>query len=467
MTTPYFRPNTIYCGDCKDVLAKFPKESVDLIYADPPFFSEEGYEILWHDGYEKRAFEDRWKGGINNYVAWMEPKLMECYRVLKATGSIYLHCDWHADAHLRVLMDRIFGDRNFVNEIIWQRTTAHPNVGKSYGRLHDVILFYTKSEQYIWNTQYLPYSQEHISSSYRNVEPKTGRRYALRDLTASVYHASSGQIYTWREKKPPASRVWAFSKEEMEKLDAEGKIAYSKKGYPRLKIYLDEKPGVPLQDIWTDIRPVQSQSREHLGYPTQKPETLLERIVKTSSNPMDIVLDPFCGCGTAIVVAQKLGRRWIGIDISPTACNLMESRMRKLGVPPNVMGMPLSEEDLRKLPAFEFQNWVIQRLFGRVSSRKSSDMGIDGFTFEAHPVQVKQSDDVGRNVVDNFETALRRRGAKKGVIVAFSFGKGAYEETARAKLHDELEIELVKATDLMRNRRNNNRNETRSGQRTL
>jgi len=452
MTVPYFKTSTIYCGDCQEVLRKFPDECADMIYADPPFFSEEGYEILWHDGYERRAFEDRWKGGINNYVAWMEPKLMECYRALKSTGSMYLHCDWHADAHLRVLMDKIFEKRNFHNEIIWQRTTAHPNIGKNYGRLHDVILFYTKSEDYTWNTQYIPYSATHVGSSYRNVEKKTSRHYALRDLTASVYHASSGQLYSWKEKKPPASRVWAFAKEEMERLDREGKIAYSKKGYPRLKIYLDEKLGVPLQDVWTDIRPVQSQAKERLGYPTQKPELLLERIITSSSNPMDMVLDPFCGCGTTLVVAQKLGRRWVGIDISPTACNLMEDRMRKLSVSPNMMGMPLTEEDLRKLSDTEFQNWAVQRLFGRVSARKTGDMGIDGFSFEGEPIQVKQSDDIGRNVVDNFETAMRRRNAKKGIIVAFSFGKGAYEEIARTKLDDGIEIKAVTIKQLIEGR---------------
>lgn len=271
-------------------------------------------------------------------------------------------------------------------------------------------------------------------------------------MTASVYHASSGQVYTWKGKKPPASRVWAHSKEEMENLDKQARIIYSKKGYPRLKLYLDESPGVPLQDIWTDIRPVQSQARERLGYPTQKPEVLLERIIKTSSNPMDIVLDPFCGCGTAIVVAHKLGRRWVGIDISPTACNLMQNRMRALHVSPNMMGMPLTEEDLAKLPPFEFQNWVVQRLFGRVSPRKSSDMGIDGFNFEGHPIQVKQSHDIGRNVIDNFETAMRRRKANKGIIVAFSFGKGAYEEAARTKIEDSLEIETMTVKQLIEGR---------------
>ncbi|MGI0069606.1 MAG: DNA methyltransferase [Nitrosopumilaceae archaeon] len=446
----YFQPNVVYCGDCLDVLRKFPAESVNLIYADPPFFSEEGYEILWFDGYEKRAFEDRWKGGIKNYIAWMQPRLEECYRVLKKTGSMYLHCDAHADHRLRVIMDDLFVETNFINEIIWQRTSAHSNPRKSFGRLHDAILFYSKSKEYTWNTQFTPYSEEHLENSYRFVEKKTGRKYASRDLTASVYHAADSQIYTWKGKKPPASRVWSYTKEEMARLDKEGKIIYSKNGYPRLKLYLDESKGVPLQDIWTDIQPVQAHANERLGYPTQKPEVLLERIIKSSSNEGDLVLDPFCGCGTALTVAHKLKRKWIGIDISPTACNLMVSRLTKARAKPSLVGMPFTDEELRKLPPFEFQNWVIRRLFGRVSSRKSSDMGIDGYTFEGHPVQVKQSSDIGRNVVDNFETALRRAGKNTGVIVAFSFGRGAYEEIARARLEEKLNITAMKVSDLLK-----------------
>ena len=238
----------------------------------------------------------------------------------------------------------------------------------------------------------------------------------------------------------------------MQKMWEEGRIVKTKTGKLYHKRYVDESKGVPLQNLWTDISMLRgfSANEERLGFPTQKPEALLERIIEVSSNPMDIVLDPFCGCGTAIVVAQKLGRRWIGVDVSPTACNLMEKRLRKLNVSPNVFGMPMFEEDLRKLPPFEFQNWVIKRLFGRVSTRRTSDMGIDGYTFEGNPVQVKQSDDVGRNVIDNFETAIRRMKANKGVIVAFSFGKGAYEEIARAKLHESLEIELLKVSDLLK-----------------
>lgn len=460
MTTPYFKPNTIYCGDCKEVLRQFPNESVDLIYADPPFFSNRHYEVIWGDGYELRAFEDRWKGGINNYVEWMLERLNECYRVLKKTGSMYLHCDWHASHYLKVEIDRLFGERNFINQIIWKRHTVHSDTkqgAKHLGRIHDSILLYTKSDNYTWIPQYQPYSEEYMTKTYRHID-KDGRRYKASDLTAAK--PGGDTYYEWRGKYPAKGRYWAYSKENLQKLEKEGHIHYSKTGYPYLKHYLDEMPGIMLQDIWDDVKAV-STSKERYGYPTQKPEALLERIIKLSSNPTNIVLDPFCGCGTAIAVAHKLGRRWIGIDISPTSCNLMAKRMRSLGARDfGVLGMPMAEDDLRKLQPFEFQNWVVQRLFGRVSDRKSSDMGIDGYTFEGNPIQVKQSDDVGRNVVDNFETAMRRRGAKKGVIVAFSFGKGAYEEVARAKLHDGIEIDLVKIADLSRNRRNNNRKET-------
>jgi len=239
----------------------------------------------------------------------------------------------------------------------------------------------------------------------------------------------------------------------MKKIDVEGRLIFPKEknGIIRRKVYLDTSKGQTLQNLWSDITPIHSQSKERLGYPTQKPEALLDRIINASSNPMDIVLDPFCGCGTAIVVAHKLGRQWIGIDVSPTACNLMENRMRRLHVSPNIMGMPFSEDDLRKLPPFEFQNWVVQRLFGRVSARKSSDMGIDGFTFEGVPIQVKQSDDIGRNVIDNFETAIRRRKQTKGIIVAFSFGRGSFEEIARAQLHDNIEIQALTVKELLKN----------------
>jgi DNA modification methylase len=452
----YFRPNTIYCGDCKEVLRKFPNECVDLIYADPPFFSNRHYEVIWGDGFELRAFEDRWKGGINNYIAWMVERLAECYRVLKPTGSMYLHCDSHASHYLKVEMDRFFGETNFINEIAWKRGVAHSDRkqgAQHYGRLHDNVLFYVKSQNYTWNQQYTPYDKDYVDNFYKHVEAGTGRRFQLDNLTAAK--PGGDTLYEWHGKKPYKGRYWAYSKTKMEKFDKEGRLVYTKSGMPRYKRYLDEMPGVPLQDFWSDISSA-GIGKEALGYPTQKPETLLVRIVKTSSNPTDIVLDPFAGCGTATAVAQKLSRRWIAIDVSPTSCKLMEKRMRSLGAQSfSLLGMPMVEDDLRKLPPFEFQNWVVQRLFGRVSSRKTADMGIDGYTFEGHPIQVKQSDEIGRNVVDNFETAMRRRNVKNGVIVAFSFGKGAYEEVARAKLHDDLDVRLVPVKELVESSRTN------------
>lgn len=445
-----FEPNSIYCGDCQDVLQRFPTDSVDLVYADPPFFSNRRFEVLWGDGYELRSFEDRWKGGIQNYVAWMAPKLRECHRVLKESGSFYLHLDTHASHYIKVEMDKIFGESNFINEIIWQRQVAKHSDTKQgarrYGSLHDVILFYSKSDKPTWNQQYTPLSQEYQAKGYRLVEPKTGRHYQLTAIDGPGGKAKGNPYYEFLGVK----RYWRYSKERMDELYKEGRIVQTKPGnVPRYKRYLDEMKGVPLQDIWVDIRPV-GQTKEDLGYPTQKPEALLERIINTSSNPTDVVLDPFCGCGTALAVAHKLGRRWVGIDVSPTACKLMAKRLRSLrarvGDP---IGLPRTVPQLRELQPFEFQNWVFETLHGRVNPRKTGDFGIDGWVELDVPVQVKQSSDVGRNVVDNFETAIQRAGKDRGVIVAFSFGSGAYEEAARAKNEMNLEIRLKTVEEIL------------------
>lgn len=445
-----FRPNTIYCGDCKDVLKHFPENCVDLIYLDPPFFSNRRFEVIWDDGYELRAFEDRWKGGISNYVGWMMERLIECYRVLKTTGSIYLHLDHHASHYMKVEMDKLFGEPNFINEIVWQRQTAkHSDSAQGaqhYGRLHDVILFYTKSQKYTWNQQYSPFSQDYIDTSYNLIEPVTGRHYQLTAIDGPGGAAKGNPHYEFLG----VTRYWRYSKERMQELYKEGRIVQTRPGnVPRYKRYLDEMKGVPLQDIWTDIKPVSTKS-ESFGYPTQKPELLLDRIIETSSNPDDIVLDPFCGCGTAIAVAHQKNRRWVGIDVSPTACKLMAKRMRSLRAKVGEVGLPQTVSDLKKIEPFEFQNWVMEKLYGRISARKTGDMGIDGYYLDGTPIQVKQSEDIGRNIVDNFETAIKRADKKKGVIVAFSFGKGAYEEVARVKLEEGLEIILKTVEEILK-----------------
>jgi DNA modification methylase len=461
-----FKTNSIYCGDCGEVLSHFPDKSVDLIYADPPFFSNKNYEVIWGDGCELRAFEDRWKGGIENYILWMEPKIRECHRVLKDTGSMYLHCDWHANAHLRLLMDRVFDEKNFRNEIVWKRTFAH-NDPRRYGRNIDRLLFYTKTDDYTFNTVYTPYSKDYIENFFKHKDEKG--KYQLVVLTGQGVSMGESDA-EWHGYKPSMSgRHWSVPRrivnklvgseearkmsicERLDLLYANDYVVFSKRGIPRFKSYLDDLPGYPAQELWHDISPISSQAKERLGYPTQKPEALLERIIKASSNPTNIVLDPMCGCGTCISVSHKLERQWVGIDVSPTACKLMADRMHKLNVSigeNDIINLPRTLEELKGMKPFEFQNWACGKLYGRASEKKVGDMGIDGWLIDGRPIQVKQSENIGRNVIDNFETAIRRVKKDRGIIVAFSFGRGAYEEVARAKLEERLDIELKTVDDL-------------------
>jgi DNA modification methylase len=379
--------NSIYEGDNLEVMSKFPDKSVDLIYLDPPFFTGKNWEFIWKDKPEKRAFEDRWAGGIEHYTAWMEPRLRECHRLLKDTGTIYLHCDFRADAHLRIVMDNIFGKKNFQNEIIWAYRIQGAGK-KKWPTKHDTILFYSKTNGYKFNPQY---ERLYYQKNFFDV-----------------------------------------------KKDAEGRM------------YRD----VLVRDVWDDINALISISKELLGYPTQKPVALLERIVKASSNKGDVVLDPFCGCGTTLIASQRLERRWIGIDVSPTACKLMQKRLKKdLSFSAPIISGAVDMKYVKKLNPYDFQNWVVvDKFLGTVSRTKSGDMGIDGLTPQitgGHPIQVKRSDDVGRNVIDNFETAMRRMNKKKGYIVAFSFGKGAFEEVARVKNQEGLDITLRTVQDLL------------------
>lgn len=388
----------IYCDDNLNRLSLLPRESVDLIYLDPPFFSNRHYEVIWGDEAEVRSFEDRWEGGINHYVGWMRERVMEMHRVLKPTGSFYLHCDWHAAHYLKVMLDDVFDSSNFQNEVIWHYRGGGISP-RRFGRKHDTIFFYSKGKEWKFN-----------------VDPI---RTAYSDSVLSS----------------PTSRY--------------------DKSYRANKTYSGYRPnpkGKHPDDV-LDIQPLLPSDRtERMGYPTQKPEALLEVFIQASSDEGDVVLDPFAGCGTALVVAERLKRQWVGIDISPTACNLMARRMAKIGhVSTRLVGMPVTVEDVKQLKPFEFQNWIIDRINGIQSNRKSGDMGIDGFTFMLHdPVQIKQSESVGRNVIDNFETALKREKRTRGFVFAFSYTRGAVEEVARAK-GDGLEIHLVKVGDLLDN----------------
>jgi DNA modification methylase len=440
----------LYCADNLFKLREFPSASVDLIYLDPPFFSNRRYEVIWGDEAEVRSFEDVWSGGIDAYIEWIEKRILELRRVLSDNGSIYLHCDPHANHYLKVLMDQVFGRECFRSEIVWKRTGAH-GATKGYAPVHDCILYYARPG-HTWNVQFHQYRSEYLADKYKYSDAR-GRYQLITLVPQGTRNGETGQ--PWRGINPTARGVhWRYAPAKLEELDQEGMIYWAKggKGLPRLKRYLDESAGVPVQDVWTDISPINSQAQERLGYPTQKPEQLLERIIQASSQPDDVVLDPFCGCGTTVSVAERLGRRWIGIDISPTAVNLMIRRLKKYnsGLKFHTQGLPITEADLRSLRPFEFQNWVIQKFNGTHSLRKSGDMGIDGYSFMLNePIQVKQSERVGRNVVDNFETAVRRAGATAGYIVAFSFAKGAIEEAARARRTEKIDIRLVTIKKLL------------------
>ena len=453
----------IYCGDNLDQLKKLPDGCVDLIYIDPPFNSNRNYEVFWGETKEKRAFEDR-HASTQAYIEYMRPRCVELARVLKKTGSFYYHCDWHASHYVKVMLDQIFGENQFVNEIIWQRTSAH-NDPRQYGRVHDTIFYYHGGDEAerTWNQQFDPIDADFFDAHDFELD-EHGKKYRKRDLTAPDHGSGSGQ-YAWKGKKPPPGRMWSYTEENMCELEREGRIVYTKTGMPRLKIYVDDHKGIPLQSLWT--RPelwLNSASKERLGYPTQKPLALLERIINTSSNPNDIVLDAFCGCGTALVAAENLRRQWIGIDISPTACRVMAKRLRdvcKLREDENlwragrgfvVRDLPWTEEKLRAIPPFEFENWAVIALGGIPNKAQVGDMGIDGRLFPVsslpvqvapkkgeapifhefmdawYPIQVKQKDRVGRPDIDAFEAMMTREDRQKGFFVAFDYTHDALHE---------------------------------------
>ena len=359
-TTPNFADRTIWTGDNLDILRGLNSASVDLIYLDPPFNSNRNYAAPVGSAAAGAAFKDTWTlsdldvawmgliadeqpamyqvlqtaglthgKGMQSYLCMMAVRLLVMRRVLKDTGSIYLHCDPTASHYLKLLMDSIYGQGNFRCEIAWRRTNAHSDTRqgrRQHGRVHDVILYYTQSDEWTWNPVYTDYDPEYVEKFYRHVEPETNRRYTLGDLTAPGGAPKGNPYY----ELMGVTRYWRYSQENMQELVEAGRVVQRRPGtVPRYKRYLDEMPGVPLQDSWTDIPPIASQSKERIGYPTQKPLALLERIIKASSNESDVVLDPFCGCATACVAAENLGRRWIGIDISPKAVELVNMRLQQ------------------------------------------------------------------------------------------------------------------------------------------
>ena len=427
--------NTLYYGDNLDILRQHvPDESVDLVYLDPPFNSNANYNVLFREqsGEESpaqiRAFTDTWEwtqeaertyeqeiitnagtpaivkemvssirqfigsNAMMAYLVMMTPRLVELRRVLKPTGSIYLHCDPNAGPYLRLLMDTVFGKENFRTEIAWKRTSAHSDARqgrRQHGRVHDLILFYSVSDNWTWNQLYTEYDQDYIDEFYRHEEPGTGRRYRLDNLTGPGGATKGNPSY----EVMGVTRYWRYSEERMAELIEQGRVVQSSPGaVPAYKRYLDEMPGIPLQDIWTDIGPIGSRARERLGYPTQKPQALLERIIRASSNEGDVVLDPFCGCGTSVAAAENLKRRWMGIDITHLAVALMKSRLKTAfdlhpGANYEVVGEPADVGSARALAEqdrYQFQYWamsLLEALPREQGGRRGADRGIDGVLY--------------------------------------------------------------------------------------
>lgn len=419
-----FYVNQLLYGDNLDVLKRYVRdETVDLVYLDPPFKSNQDYNVLFaeRDGTRAaaqfKAFEDTWEWnegsaevyeeivetggrvsevmqafrgflGSNDmlaYLTMMAPRLVELRRVLKPAGSIYLHCDPTASHYLKLLMDAIFSPTCFRNEIVWQRTNAH-NAARQYGRIHDTLLFYVKGGGYCWNEITTPFGAQQLKRYRKN---DSGRLFTTQDMTGSRPNSDSGK-FKWRGTMPPPTRGWGYELDQLEEWWKQGRVLKKADGTPRMDgliVYLDEKQGKPLQSVWTDIQRIPNTSAERLGYPTQKPESLLERIIKTSSNEGDVVLDPFCGCGTATAVAQRLNRRWIGIDITHLAIGLVKSRLRdafgdSISTTYQVIGEPVSLPDATELATedpYQFQWWSLGLVGARRSEqKKGSDKGIDG-----------------------------------------------------------------------------------------
>ena len=418
--------NTLYYGDNLDILRQHvPDESVDLIYLDPPFNSNASYNVLFKEqtGEESpaqiKAFTDTWewtqeservfeqeiilnpatppnvkdmitafrqfigRNAMMAYLVMMTPRLVELRRVLKPTGSIYLHCDPTASHYLKLLMDAIFGSMNFRTEVIWRRTNAKGLAFKGYPRNHDTLLYYSKGDDFKWNRPFRPHDPEYVEQFYRFTESETGRRYRLSDLS-NPNRDRPNLTYEWNGHM----RVWRWTKERMQEAHDNGIIHYSSTGLASQKRYLDEMQGNPVDTIWEDVRPVQAQAKERLGYPTQKPQALLERIIEASSNEGDVVLDPFCGCGTAVAAAEKLKRQWIGVDVTHLAVALMKNRLKTAfnivpGADYEVVGEPADVGSARALAEqdrYQFQFWAMSLLgaLPREQNKRGADRGIDG-----------------------------------------------------------------------------------------
>jgi len=460
--------NTLFYGDNLAILREHVEdESVDLVYLDPPFNSNANYNLLFKapDGHQSQAqieaFDDTWhwnapaeqafdevmqsgnsdaaemlramrsflkENDMMAYLAMMAVRLLELHRVLKPTGSLYLHCDPTASHYLKILLDAVFGKECYGNEIIWKRTSSKGLAFTRFARNHDVILRYTESENWIWNPCYSPHDPSYISKFYHKIDEKTGRSFTLDNLLNPNKNRPN-LTYEFLG----ITRVWRWTRDRMQRAYDEGLIVQTKPGtVPRYKRFLDEQEGTPIDDCWTDIRPVQSQSAEALRYPTQKPLALLERIISASSSEGDLVLDPFCGCGTTVHAAQKLNRRWIGIDVTHLAIHLIQRRLKDAfpKIQFDIAGVPKDLDGARALALqdkYEFQKWALAMIDAQPfkGGKKGDGGGVDGYLYikpdgkktEKVIVSVKGGQSLNPAMVKDLIVTVDQEGAKMGVFL--------------------------------------------------
>lgn len=479
--------NKLYYGDNLQVLRDdIASESVDLVYLDPPFNSNATYNVLFrsptgeaaesqieafedswhwttHPGGSEYAFDEVIQSGNSDaaellramraflgendmmaYLAMMAVRLIELHRVLKPTGSLYLHCDPTASHYLKLLLDAVFGPENYRSEIIWKRTTSHNDATRTFPDVSDTIFFYSKSPKYFFQRQFTEYDPTYVASKYRHRD-NNGRLYRLSDLRSP--NPRPNLMYDYKGYKPHPNG-WALSREKMEEADRLGLLEFPKNPEGRIQYrrYLDERSGMPITNVWDDIRPINSMAQERLRYPTQKPLPLLERIIEASSNEGDVVLDPFCGCGTAIHAAQKLGRQWIGIDVTHLAIHLIEKRLKAAfpGIQYEVHGTPKdlgSAQDLARRDKHQFELWALAQVDAVPwkGGRKGPDSGIDGIIYfkpdgkrtEKAIVEVKGGG-TGVKDIGRLAQVMEREKAPLGVFITAENPTRAMEKDAAA-----------------------------------
>ena len=485
--------NTLYFGDNLDILREYVEdESVDLVYLDPPFNSQAKYNLVFdrskvsESSAQAGAFLDTWIWGEETewtfneimkiggsparfvdalrsamgesnmmaYIVMMTIRLFELHRSLKPTGSLYLHCDPTASHYLKILLDAIFGPNRYKSEIVWKRYSAHNDARKNYSAVHDTILYYSKGDKFCFNPQYTSHDPSYVEKSYRYQDPN-GRQWRIQNLASPnprpnltyAYTAINGVTYQ------PHPNGWKYKQEKMRELDKQGRLVYPKTSSGRLalKSYLDETKGSPLGDVWADIKSLSGSHGERLGYPTQKPLGLLERVIQVSSNRDDVILDPFCGCGTTIEAAQRSGRQWIGIDIAIHAVKVIEARIKeRIGkLEYNLEGIPRdfkSAEKLAENNKYQFQWWA-NYLFNPHALReqkKGPDRGIDGELFFPNGpgkpwgrmlTSVKGGANVGPSMVRDFRGVLEREGATMGLFIClYRPTRAMLQEAAAARM---------------------------------